>query len=110
MDSMDAIFTVILFALWCAMLTKVTADILATTTDQEYALLWILLVWTIPLLGLIAWAYFRGSRLQPPTDPANQHIEKKSRLWDSIFGWLIVVLVLTFISAGLWAVSAVAPT
>jgi hypothetical protein len=60
MGGMEAVFIVALFVGWCTLLVKITGDIINTQQSQASKLAWAILVWAIPLLGLIAWAYFRG--------------------------------------------------
>ena len=60
MSGIETLFIVVAFAAWCALLTKATTDIMKTQQSQSSKVAWAVLVWTIPLLGLLAWAYFRG--------------------------------------------------
>jgi uncharacterized membrane protein len=69
MDGAEVVFIVILFAIWTWLLAKVTADIVASHEDRVSGTAWILIVWAMPLVGLIIWAYFRGRRCEPQRRP-----------------------------------------
>ncbi|WP_422935799.1 PLDc N-terminal domain-containing protein [Sinomonas sp. P47F7] len=60
MNGVEALVVVMIFVGWCALLVKITTDIIKTQQSQASKIAWTILVWTIPLLGLVAWAYFRG--------------------------------------------------
>jgi hypothetical protein len=66
MDGGEGIFIVILFAVWTGFLAKVTADIVAGHENRSSgAAAWILIIWAMPLVGLIIWSYFRCRRSGP---------------------------------------------
>ncbi|HKU11761.1 MAG TPA: PLDc N-terminal domain-containing protein [Sinomonas sp.] len=57
MDGAEAVFLIILFIVWNGILAKVTMDILAADNDRAFNAAWILIIWTMPLVGLIVWAF-----------------------------------------------------
>ena len=60
MDGLEAVFIIAMFVGFCVLLVKITSDIVNTQQSQASKIAWAVLVWTIPLLGLVAWAYFRA--------------------------------------------------
>ncbi|KHL01019.1 PLDc N-terminal domain-containing protein [Sinomonas humi] len=58
MGGVEAAFLVTIFLIWCAILFKVTTSILESWQNSQSKILWIALIWTAPLLGLILWATF----------------------------------------------------
>lgn len=58
MSAFESGFLVAMFLIWCAILFGVTALVLASWQKPESKILWIIVIWTAPLLGLILWASF----------------------------------------------------
>lgn len=63
MGNAETFIIVAIFLAWTAVLATVTSIILTTEQNPSAKFAWTVLIWTVPLLGLAAWAYFR-SRLE----------------------------------------------